>query len=405
MSAPAADPAGSIQVQLLTRDGRVATARLSSTRPTGLARRLFAGRPVDHLLATLPRVFSVCATAQAAAAVQAVERAAAIDITPLQAQARDLLVLTETAREHLFRILLGWSGWLGSSPGAVDLGALGRMRAGWLRALYPGGDAFRPGGGELVPDRGMLDALLDDLEGLTVAALGGPPGDWPGLWSAASTDAALLRWARTDGAVAQRMLGRVLGEGHAGLGASPVTGLPDLDPGALAARLGAADGDAFVCTPQWDGAPHETGALQRQWAQPLVAACRARHGNALLTRQVARLSELAGVVVGIRGLVDALATGAGPDAPPPPPQRWDGVGIAQVEAARGRLVHWVRLAGGVVDDYRILAPTEWNFHPRGALAQGLLTLPADDRLPHLAQLLVDAVDPCVACQVTVTADA
>jgi Ni,Fe-hydrogenase I large subunit len=68
-------------------------------------------------------------------------------------------------------------------------------------------------------------------------------------------------------------------------------------------------------------------------------------------------------------------------------------------------VHWVRLTEGQVDDYRILAPTEWNFHPDGALAAGLLGLPADADLASLARLLVDAIDPCVESSVEVIADA
>ena len=37
----------------------------------------------------------------------------------------------------------------------------------------------------------------------------------------------------------------------------------------------------------------------------------------------------------------------------------------------------------------------------GALAAGLLTLPVDERLQRLAQLLIDAVDPCVESRVEV----
>ena len=79
-----------------------------------------------------------------------------------------------------------------------------------------------------------------------------------------------------------------------------------------------------------------------------------------------------------------------------------GVGIAQVEAARGLLIHRVAVAGERVRDYRILAPTEWNFHPRGAVALGLSVLPtADERtLSHLAGLFATAVDPCVEYDVT-----
>ena len=72
--------------------------------------------------------------------------------------------------------------------------------------------------------------------------------------------------------------------------------------------------------------------------------------------------------------------------------------MAQVQAARGLLVHRVAIRAGRVADYRILAPTEWNFHPQGAAALGLATLPdADDETLHrLGGLFVTALDPCVA---------
>jgi coenzyme F420-reducing hydrogenase alpha subunit len=88
---------------------------------------------------------------------------------------------------------------------------------------------------------------------------------------------------------------------------------------------------------------------------------------------------------------------------PPPPEASlpAGVGLAQVQAARGLLVHRVAIQAGRVADYRILAPTEWNFHPQGAAALGLATLPdADDAtLRRMAGLFVTALDPCVAYDV------
>jgi Ni,Fe-hydrogenase I large subunit len=54
--------------------------------------------------------------------------------------------------------------------------------------------------------------------------------------------------------------------------------------------------------------------------------------------------------------------------------------------------------------YRIVAPTEWNFHPQGALATALVGAPAGDAAAaRLAALrLVNSLDPCVNCSVEVT---
>ena len=54
------------------------------------------------------------------------------------------------------------------------------------------------------------------------------------------------------------------------------------------------------------------------------------------------------------------------------------VRAAMAEMARGLLVHAVRVEGGRIADYAIVAPTEWNFHPRGALFRELSGRPVRD---------------------------
>ena len=79
----------------------------------------------------------------------------------------------------------------------------------------------------------------------------------------------------------------------------------------------------------------------------------------------------------------------------------DGSGLAWVENARGLLMHRLRLVQGRTADYRIVAPTEWNFHPAGALPAALRDAPAHDldALRRRTRVLVDSLDPCVACSV------
>jgi Ni,Fe-hydrogenase I large subunit len=73
----------------------------------------------------------------------------------------------------------------------------------------------------------------------------------------------------------------------------------------------------------------------------------------------------------------------------------DQTGVAGVETSRGLLLHLVRLANGKIDQYRIIAPTEWNFHPAGPLAEALADLPADARLDTRARQVALSLDPCV----------
>jgi coenzyme F420-reducing hydrogenase alpha subunit len=64
------------------------------------------------------------------------------------------------------------------------------------------------------------------------------------------------------------------------------------------------------------------------------------------------------------------------------------------------LIHRLVLHQGKVYDYRIVAPTEWNFHPDGVVAHSLKQLQADsiNDLQRQAELLINAIDPCVQYQ-------
>ena len=119
-----------------------------------------------------------------------------------------------------------------------------------------------------------------------------------------------------------------------------------------------------------------------------------------MTRSAARLVELALLTDELRnGIVDPGTSDSVESGPCVGP----GIGISQVEAARGRLVHRAELAAGRVANYKILAPTEWNFHPKGVLAGSLLGLAAGNTadLQQRAQLLINAIDPCVGYQLRI----
>jgi coenzyme F420-reducing hydrogenase alpha subunit len=154
----------------------------------------------------------------------------------------------------------------------------------------------------------------------------------------------------------------------------------------------------FEAAPLWDGAPVETGALARMRAHPLVASVAKRCGNSVPARMAARLVELAALLARLAGTADAAAA-PGICAFPLGP----GEGLAAVQTARGLLLHHARVAEGRVAGYRIVAPTEWNFHPDGPLARGLAGLAAanDAALERSARLAAQALDPCVACRIEV----
>jgi hypothetical protein len=354
---------------------RILSARLTS------ACRAFIGKTVEETLARLPALFSVCATAQRAACTAAC--AAASGEAPACARGRlsNLAVNAETVKEHLWRILLDWPRFLDMDSNAAAMAAAMRAYAA-LRGGLDAGQAVAPS-----TVRQALDALARVCAD---QVLGAAPADW---LAALESPTALAAWADRSTTGAARLVRALLESGWASLGASQVALLPALSVDELEALIGGEDAAAFVAAPHWRGQPAETSPYTRNRAHPLVESLTAELGSGLLPRIGAQLLELA-------ALLDRLQQSLVGDAAPEPGiagSPTPGVGLAGCQAARGLLVHRIVLDGGRVADYRILAPTEWNFHPDGVVARGLADLSAPDEatLRRQAHLFITAVDPCV----------
>lgn len=387
--------AGRLEIEL---DGSRALARIGSSRPLTVARN-FLGRTPAEVLQSLPLLFGVCGMAQGVAFVTACEKALGIAATAARRRLRDVLVLSETAREHLLRIAMDWPRFAGSEP---DLSFLRRIMALDRRirgALAPKALALAAAASDDGEVASGAAAEIGDM--VETAILGEPIAHW------------LLRrrpdemadWAGSGEGPARRALQRLFRAGAMDAGAVPLDALPSIeDADFLAGVLQLLRGDkagALVARPLWQGRPRESTALARQADHPVVRAQMSEAGFGLGARLIARLLELAL----LPARLEALAAETG-DAPAPD-SRFDqgsGTGIAQVEAARGRLVHYVEIAQDRLVGYVVLAPTEWNFHPEGAAARALGSIAVSKRpdIRLLADMTVTAFDPCVEYTVKVS---
>jgi Ni,Fe-hydrogenase I large subunit len=356
-------PEGELVVRAAWNGSRVTGVEVASTRPH-IADRLLAGRAVTEAVAMVPRLFSICGRSQGVAAALACDAAAGqVPDEPVERE-RASAVRNEAVQEVLRRVLLDWSRLAGAAP---DASALAEVR------------------------RVLTSDASDAMRAIVKERIVGARNPWAVLDDADSGD----RWLDAAATPVAALITRLAG-GRPAFAASDVALLP-ADGEAVARALGVALAfDAgFERAPSWQGAPAETGALTRMRAQPWVAAVVARSGRSALARLVARVVE---VVAQVRPDVPSPAgiAGAVPIAP--------GAGLGWVETARGLLVHAVETAAGVVRRYRIVAPTEWNFHPRGALAAGLAGVAAagEDELRRLVHLAVESLDPCVAYRVEVS---
>jgi len=341
--------AGTLQVR---PGGPLPTVR--STRH-GAAARIGVGVAAQALPERMALLHRLCGGAHRVAAGHAV--AAAVTGRSVVDSAAAQALQADTLREHLRRLWLDAPALLGDAhaPSVAELGACPLARH-----------------GDTVDD--VSQRWIEDQ------VLGGGAAEWLAAWDDDAVDAA-ARWA----ARGATWPARALAAWRARLGdrAQPVRGLAvHASPEGLhelAAALRADPG--FVHAPVWHAEPAETGSWTRLAAPRPIAP-------PLWLRHAARVAEVARLAApgGDRWLAQGgLSTGIGE-------------GLGWCEMARGLLVHWLRVdAAGRVADCRVLAPTEWNFHPGGSAAQALAGLPRHAG-EGLVRALVAAYDPCVEVQ-------
>ncbi len=355
---------GRIDIRLTRDDAAVAGVEIRSSRPQ-LAQKLLAGRAPDEAADLAGLIFSLCGRAQKVAAQSACEAARG------QTPGRDVLkqrergVLVELAQEHAWRLLLNWPEQAGRGPDMPSLLALRQKAEDPL-------------------------AFADVLENLLGAVL---LGESPQHWLA--RDLTGFDVWRRDGRTLAAKLFADLGDGAdagAGTGAllPPLVAL-DADAAADLARRALAE-PAFCAAPLWRGAPAETGAVARMAERPMLSDWIARRGRGAGARLLARLLELAELPGRLRAEPDPACASQVVRAWP----LEENAGMAGVETSRGLLLHVARLKDGRIAEYRIVAPTEWNFHPAGPLAQALSGLRAGPGLESAARLVSQSLDPCVA---------
>ncbi|MFZ2156396.1 MAG: nickel-dependent hydrogenase large subunit, partial [Bradyrhizobium sp.] len=336
----------------------------------------------------VPLVFSVCGMAQGTAAATACERALGIATSSETRRIRDILMLAETAREHLLRVVMDWPRCMAMATDSAMLRRVMGLDQRFRRALTSGGRVFEPGS-MATCDIAGVESAVDDLCDLLEAAVFGEPAE---TWLARSSLADLESWAQAGTLPTQLLLQQTLRSDALQIGSVSIDAVPDINDAELTDMLFGEGAERFIALPTWEGRPRETTALSRQARHPLIQALGDGCGHGIGARLVARLVELAGLPDRMTALVEA-----GSEGDEAVGACRAGIGIARSEAARGRLIHGIEIQHGVVERYLIVAPTEWNFHPEGAAARSLALIAGSGRSDArgLADLMITAFDPCV----------
>ena len=354
-----------------------ATSPIQGGRPVlsaGLLDRLASRYSIDQWPEQLGRLFSLCGHAQTLASQLALQGAGSPETSGLMTARTGVLLRVVTAGEQLQRMVLDWP-LACPQPGAPPDMAL-------LKAARP---AMPPAQASLAE----LQHQLDTLSTLLAERLFGmPAADWLRAWQGQPV-AWLDHWSQDSHCSVARWLRAIRPDACAVQLAH--RGLPDpqTDPAGFA-DLGQRllNDPAQSQRPTWHGQPTETGPCTRGWLAGSAAG-----DETLWWRLGARVADLAAVL----SRPDSLRFGSlalGPDA-----------GLGWCEMSRGLLMHAVQVqrpspeAAPTITRYRLQAPTEWNFHPDGALAHWLRQTPPTPDGLRQARLAATALDPCVQLDV------
>ncbi len=359
---------GRIDVTIELHGTDAPAIKIASSRPR-LARKLMTGATPKAAAERAGLIFSLCGKAQRIAAEMACEAARGIAPDEAVLAERTRRVMVELAQEQVWQLLVNWPRLMSMQPDMPTLIGL-RQSAQDPTAFMSALQAL------------LRDVLLgEDVEQWLARGLVGFDA-WRG--QARTPTAEMFRaWSPADD--------------H---GICDTQLLPPLQQMSAEhcvdlARRALADED-FCGQPQWRGRPAETGAVSRLREHPLLRAWIAARGRGSGARQLARLLELAGLPQQFHAASQPLAHGYG---------LAENTGMSAIETSRGLLIHVVRLADGLVADYRIVAPTEWNFHPAGALAEALADLSdavAVADIAARARAICQSLDPCVAFGVEIS---
>ena len=356
------DDVGKLTLGLAWDGDSVSATDIRSTRP--MAAQILKGKTPEQVARIVPMLFSVCGRAQGAAANAALRAALGDGVAPSAPEER--MIVCEAMQEHLWRLMLDWTKLMG-------LPRQEQRFAGWYALLR------KIGAGEA-----GMDAFLQEFER---DCLEMPAAEWRAL----DDYQALQTWSLKVHSPSAQVLSRLaeLERGRHQL--SEIRLLPAWTAAEAGRACAGRWNMDFSACPDWLGDTVETGAWTYYAEDGLLHDVWQQSRSKVLSRLLARVID-----------VIAMANGtAAPKLDAASPAK--NTGIAVVRTARGLLMHHVRLERGVVADYAIVAPTEWNFHPDGPFARDLRGSKERDRerLQQLAHVEALSLDPCVAYEVEI----
>ncbi len=373
--------AGKLDVQVKWQDGVIQQVNVSSSRPQKIT-DLFCGKKLNDVIELIPILYSLCGVSQKIAAIRAAESSLGIQVSDQVEQARGLLVLAETARELSLRLFSDWF----PDESNIKVKTIKWFtdvshRYSWALCIDPQQSGHID-----------LEECAKDLESIISVPVIKTITDSKSM--SAFLEEGTTGLTSEVGRLFSSEIDLLLGE--------PQTGIDFTDAStqaAISAALKTEEAYMFCAQPDLNGQPYENSL------HTLIC-----NDNSLNKKDY--YSNLNSLGFRFFLLINALCSI--PQSIRVEPQHsliktsHKGTGI--VKAARGALLHQLQLEDRstpecIVKDYKIVAPTEWNFHPRGTLVKMLEGVKVGkEQLLVLVESLIKLIDPCVKWQLKLETD-
>jgi len=348
----------SFHLVLYHQDEQVTKVQVHSTRPLEI-QNIMIGRPPEDVCPLLAKCFLVDSFAQKNAALLVLNQAYGQQIDRSLQKARALLVYLEQVAQQI----QGFAQVV-SSMERIQTGLQGLNRL--EGALFGGLPAFQFGSRQVKPDFGAFQEELQVfLSWFDQEVLGLDRTLLDRLVSEQLVD-----WVQHSEA-----LGPLYLKAQQANELKPKVEFPQLPWISIPdwhKTLDSPEAIHFSYLPTIQEQCQETGPFARQQQTSAVQQAAKAGFGAVGIRSFAQIVDLVAGVNHLEQAQDVMSPhlGGKPSA---------GSGFVQLEATRGRLVHRVLVSADKISQYQIIAPAEWNFHPKGVVTQGLLGASTKDR--------------------------
>jgi hypothetical protein len=381
---------GEINISITVRGKDIKSIEITSSRPLHIT-KIFAKKSIQDVSNTMNILYQLCNTAHRFTFLSLLKQNNVIKLSKNETLAYQLLLDLETIKEHCFSIASKWS-----KDNAIDANVTGVLAT--IKQintmLFIDCDSLGIDDKTLASFDDIKELVLLLEQQLQILLIGKGSGD-ASIFEDIDNFNQWLNISTSNSAIFLRSLKEnKLND----LGNVDAVYLPDLVTNEISNMLYNSD---FIKHPTHGNKPCETTPYSRQINKPLIQQLTTTNGPGLLSRSVAQLLEIFTLLDKVKNDYIAIKSEDICYQVKYPMQSSNA--LTQSEAARGKLIHQISIGSDCVDDYQILSPTQWNFHPKGVLYRMIKSLNFENKqdLSDKVKLLVNAIDPCVGYSIEV----